>query len=539
VADLFRYLLIYLFFNTISFFAYSQGIGTHADSLQGYLRAERLNYNVHHYDLRVEIDPASGSISGACKISFHWTGATSSELQIDLFSQFIIDSIVSSGQLLAYRRDGNAFFIERPDSNDLEVFYHGKPQVAIQPPWQGGFVWSKDGNGNSWGGVACEGIGASSWWPLKDHPSDEPDSMDIRFIVPRPFTIASNGILLETSELTDERRLFYFKVNCPINAYNVTFYLGDYTYVSDSYMGLSGKLNLKYYFLKEDLDGKVKYFKHQTARMLRAFEYYFGPYPCYTDGYGLAEAPYWGMEHQGMIAYGNNLQLLPDYGFDFILVHESGHEWFGNSISCDDHAEMWIHEGFTTYSEALYVEYYQGNRKSLQYLLSQKEKISGNYPLIGSRDIHHQHKDADIYYKGTWFLHTLRNVFHDDKAWFRALREFSASHTFQVIDTQDVLRHFQKYTKVPLASIFAVYLYQLELPKLRLYMDIEGEWKSEWLQVGNSGFGMPVYGRDGKRIDPDGILDKAPTLRQKDIEYVKHRYLIDIQQVKIELIESK
>jgi aminopeptidase N len=364
---------------------------------------------------------------------------------------------------------------------------------------------------------------------LKDHLSDEPDSMDIRYIIPSHLKIASNGRLTDSLELDNNRMLWHFKVQCPINSYNVTFYLGDYLPFRDRYKGKAGNLDLKYYFLKDQFDRKVRFFKRETPKMLKAFEHYFGPYPCYSDGYGLAEAPYWGMEHQGMIAYGNHLKLLPKYKFDFILVHESGHEWFGNSVSCDDHAEMWIHEGFTTYSEALYVEYYQGYLKSLAYLTEQRQRIEGKYPILSMRDINYQQKDADIYYKGTWFIHTLRHVIQNDKIWFHAILSFSQNFRHRVIKTEDVLGHFQKFTDVPLTPIFNQYLKYTSIPELEFYHDADGIFQSRWLRVELDDFHMPVYGSKGNRLDPHGVSQGKFVVRQRDIDFVRSRYLIDIR----------
>ena len=305
--------------------------------------------------------------------------------------------------------------------------------------------------------------------------------------------------------------------------------MGDYLPSFDRYKGKLGLLDLKYYFLKDQYIEKLRYFKREVPKMLKAFEHYFGPYPCYSDGYGLAEAPYWGMEHQGMIAYGNQLKLLPKYKFDFILVHESGHEWFGNSISCDDHAEMWIHEGFTTYSEALYVEYYQGYSKSLAYLAEQRNRIEGKYPMLGMRDINYQHKDADMYYKGTWFIHTLRQIVQNDKTWFHAIFSFSQNFHHRVIKTEDVLGHFQKYTDVPLTPIFNQYLKYTSIPELEYYPEADGSLRSRWSRVEADDFQMPVYGFKGNRLDPHGVSQSKFVVSKRDINYVRRRYLIDIK----------
>lgn len=506
-----------------------QHSSTFSDVLRGNLSVERSNYDVHHYDLKLEIFPESGVISGKCRISYHWLGNDQGEMQIDLFSHYIIDSVVSSEGKVLFRRQENAFFISRPLSDWVEVYYHGKPQVAKNPPWEGGFVWSEDKQGKYWAGVACEGLGASAWWPMKDHLSDEPDSMDIHYIIPSHIRVASNGRLVDSFQLDNASSLWHFQVQCPINSYNVTFYLGDYLPFNATYKGKAGILDLKYYFLKDQYAEKVRFFKREVPRMLNAFEHYFGPYPCYSDGYGLAEAPYWGMEHQGMIAYGNQMKLLPKYKFDFILVHESGHEWFGNSISCDDHAEMWIHEGFTTYSEALYVEHYQGYLKSLTYLGAQRKKIVGAYPILGPRNVNYRQKDADIYYKGSWFIHTLRHIFHNDISWFNAILSFSQNNRYRIMRSDDVVDHFQKYTHVPLAPIFDQYLKAIEIPELELYQDGDGKWKSRWLNVMDSGFYLPVYGRKGKRLDPHGISGGERKVRKSELDYVERRYLIQIR----------
>ena len=478
---------------------------TQADSLRGMLRPERTCYDVTFYDLHLKIDTTDKTISGYNEIHFT-TINDFKRLQIDLFANMTIDSIVFKGQTLPYERIANAVFINFPTTivkntkTKFKVHYHGKPPIAKRPPWDGGFTWSRDINQKWWVAVTCEGLGASVWWPNKDHLSDEPDSMSISFAIPNGYNCVSNGRLRSTQKEGDAYTRFNWFVSYPINNYDVTLSIGDYTHFSDTYKAADGDtLSLDYFVLPENVE-KAKIQFQQVKTMLACYEKYFGKYPFWRDGYKLIETPHLGMEHQSAIAYGNHYlrgylggRIPDDMNWDFIIIHESGHEYFGNAISCKDHAEMWLHEGFTTYLEALYVEYTMSYLDAQRYLEYQKRFFSHDQPIIGPRNVNFD-PTSDIYFKGSWILHTLRNAINDDKLWFDILHSFFQKYKYQTIDNADFTNYINQRTKKDYSPFFDEYLHYVNIPKLQYKTkqkgnDLQLEYK--W-QVEVTGFNMPI-----------------------------------------------
>ena len=404
---------------------------TEADTLRGMLRPERTCYDVTFYDLQIKVDIDNRYISGYNEIHFK-TISDFSKIQIDLFENMKITKIVFERNNLNFVRIHNAVFIDFPQqnkgvTNSFRVYYEGYPRTAKRAPWDGGFTWSKDKNGNPWVAVSCEGIGASLWFPNKDHLSDEPDSVRIGVAVPNDLTCVSNGNLENTISEKDYKR-FNWLVSYPINNYNITLNIADYAHFSDTYKSEDGEnLALDYYVLPENLIKAKKHFE-QVKPMLAAYEKFFGKYPFWDDGFALVETPYLGMEHQSAIAYGNQYKrgylggMIPNgINFDYIIIHESGHEYWGNSISCGDHAEMWIHESFCTYSEALYVEYMYNYKEAIRYLNFQRNFVENRKPILGPMNVNFDGWDhSDHYYKGALILNTLRSSINDDKkmVWF-------------------------------------------------------------------------------------------------------------------------
>jgi aminopeptidase N len=475
-------ILVFLFL----FISFSKNFAqfTRQDSLRGTLSPIRACYDVTFYDLKLKVIPLSQSIEGSNTIYYKST-TDFKKMQIDLFANMQIINILQNEKPLKFTREGNAVFINFADiqkkgkNYSIKIDYHGKPQIARNPPWDGGFSWKKDLNGKDWIVVSCEGTGASLWFPNKDHLSDEPDSVRITCAVPKGLTCVSNGNLRSTKELKNEVQLsdnkqldginplpfteFEWLVSYPINNYNITLNIADYANFKDVYTAQDGeKLDLDYYVLKPNLEKAKAHFK-QVKPMLACYEKYFGKYPFWKDGYALVETPYWGMEHQSAVAYGNNYKFN-EYGFDFIIIHESGHEYFGNSISCNDHAEMWIHESFTTYMEALYVECTQGYEKSIKYLEKQKVGIRNGEPLIGPIGVNYPQPDSDIYYKGTWMLHTLRNVVNNDKIWFETLKGLTKKFKISNVATQQIIDYFNEKTGKNLTPYFDMYLRTKHIP---------------------------------------------------------------------------
>jgi aminopeptidase N len=539
---------------------------SYQDSLRGGLRKERA-YNVKYYDLNLKIDISTQSISGFNKITFQNIDLDS-VLQLDLFENFEIDSIVyqikNTTQTLRNRREGKVIWVELPTEirNSLNykldtskenktneiitVFYHGKPRNAVNPPWDGGFTWNKKANEKPWVTVSCQGLGASSWFPLKDHLSDKPDSVRMYFEVPKDLFCVSNGDLISINKDTKNKEYigYEWKTSHPIASYNMTLNVGDYAHFEDEYVSNIKRTNpinrvskqdsltsikLDYYVIKGNEKKAKPYFKSQVKPMLEAFEYYFGEYPFEKDGYALVETPYWGMEHQSCVAYGNNYKLNP-FGFDFIIIHESGHEFFGNSISANDNAELWIHESFTTYSEALFVEYFQGKEKAIDYLETQKTKIINQDVILAPLDVNYDNwLGADMYYKGSWMLHSLRSVVDNDVLWFATIKDFYQTHKHSHINTEQVINFFNQETGKNLSPIFNFYLTNKEIPVLEYEILEEDDkvflsyyWKVNKEEGNNKNidFNMPIEvflgGKDEEEKE-SFVLNATTTIQKLDI----------------------
>lgn len=460
---------------------------TEADTLRGMLRPERTCYDVKFYDLEVSIDPQNKSIKGSNTIVYYVKRGFNM-LQIDLFKNMEIDKITHKGKNVVFHRRHDAVFVDLGDMQEenitdtIVVHYHGNPRVAVNAPWDGGFTWTKDRNAKDWISVSCEGLGASVWFPNKDHLSDEPDSMRIRCTVPQPLVCISNGILRSETKHKGKKKnpsttTYEWFVSYPINNYNVTLYIGDYVHFSDTFVSPfdSSKLALDYYVLSYNLDKAKKQFK-ETHQTLFVMEKYLDKYPFFNDGFALVESPYLGMEHQSAIAYGNKFQ--PGYmgsypegiPFDYIIMHEAAHEWWGNSITCNDHAELWIHESFTTYMEAVYVEETYGPEAADRYLRYQRQSIYNSQPIIGPKDVNFNKHNNDIYYKGSAMLHTLRNSFGSDERWWKFLKTFYQKHKISNITSKDFIDFVNQYNSEEnrnYDAFFKQYLYSNTIPTLQ------------------------------------------------------------------------
>jgi aminopeptidase N len=470
-------ILFLFFFYTLSGLAYGQTTlnrtFTHEDSLRGHLNEFRSCYDVKYYDLEVYVNIISKSIAGENRITMMATRSFE-QLQLDLFRNMMLDSIIYKGGKLNFNREGDAFFVRFPEVIpkdaviSLSVFYHGQPIIAVNPPWSGGFVWEKDSLDRDWIGIACEGTGASLWWPNKDHLSDEPESMRISIIAPDSLMAVSNGLLKKVTPLGEHRKEWIWEVSYPINNYNVTLNLAHYGYFQDIYRNPESELlPLDYYVLDYNLNKARTHFI-QVKDMLSCFEHYLGRFPFWNDGYTLVETPYWGMEHQSAIAYGNNYENN-EYGFDFIIVHESAHEYWGNSVTVRDHAELWIHESFATYMEVLYVEYFQGRRKAQQYLNDQRKMIYNVKPILGPLEVNYNEwNDADMYYKGSWMLHSIRNTLNDDSLWFKMLKATYQEFKYRNITSSDLINYMDGMTSYDLKPIFRQFLTTTGIPTLKV-----------------------------------------------------------------------
>ena len=475
-----RYISLIFLSLIFSFSAVSQEF-TYSDSLRGNLSELRLCYDVFYYDLNVTVDDHQQKLINSSNTIHAIAISSFQKIQIDLFESLKIHSIEFEEKILEFERIHNAVFVNFPrvinvnEKINFKVMYSGKPRVAVNPPWDGGFSWEKDKNGNSWIGVSCQGLGASSWWPCKDHQSDEPDSMNITSTVRYPLQVISNG--KKKSDKTFFSDILQSKANksswfvsYPINNYNVTLCVGDYKYFNDYHVNNYDTLELDYYVLKYNYNKAKDHFQ-QVKPMLECFEKYFGPYPFYKDGYTLIETPYLGMEHQSAIAYGNNYlpgyngnrQFISGLDFDYIIIHETGHEWWGNSITTNDIADMWIHEGFCTYSEVLYVECMYGYDIMLDYVNNQKRSVRNDKPIIGPYNVNKKGSN-DMYQKGSLMLHTLRSLIDNDSLWFSIIKGISEEFKYQIVDGVEIIEYINEKVDLDLLYFFQQYLYKSEIP---------------------------------------------------------------------------
>ncbi len=452
------------------------------DSIRGTLSKYRTCFDVKRYHLSVYFDETTPEIFGSNIISFDCIADTDT-IQLDLFENMAILEVNYQDQILSYNRFFNAFQIigcgfKAGNSYQIEVKYKGIPKIAKNAPWDGGFTWSEDVKGRFWAGVSCEGLGASVWWPNKDHLSDNPDfGMKMDYYIMNPhLSIIGNGQFRGLSKEGDYYK-HSWEITYPITNYNVSFYIGHYSFFEDTYYTSAGTpIQLNYYVLDYNLE-KAKIHFQQVHEILAALELFFGPYPFIEDGYKLVEAPYLGMEHQSAIAYGNNFQrgylggrIPANQDWDYLIMHETGHEWWGNSISCTDHADMWIHEAMTTYSEALFVEAIYGKPAYTEYLLMQRPWIRNLDPIQGPLDVNFDgFKSSDIYYKGAWIYHTLRNLVDDDLLWKDMLLAFYEKYKYSKVTSAEIYQYFKEIFKFSNVNAFIEqYFFSTFVPKLSI-----------------------------------------------------------------------
>lgn len=488
---------------------------TRQDTLRGSVTPERAWWDVVKYDLHVTPDFSDFTLRGSNTIYFRLVKKKADRMQIDLQDPLIIDSAILNTVPLRFSRDGNAWFIEMPkgslpksisgnkDEHQLRIVYHGVPKPALRAPWDGGIVWKKDKNGNPWIGTACQGLGASVWWPCKDHQSDEPDQgVSISVTAPDTLMNISNGRLKEVKSDGKGNKIWTWVVTKPINTYNVTMNIGKYVHFADSLQGEKGTLDLDYYVLDYNLAKAKKQFE-QVKPMLRAFEYWFGPYPFYEDGYKLVESNYLGMEHQSAVAYGND--YLNGYRgtdlsrtgwgnkWDFIIIHESGHEWYGNNITTKDIADMWVHEGFTNYSETLYTDYMFGTEAGDAYVQGIRRNISNDIPIIGK---YHVNKEGsgDMYYKASNMIHMVKQIIGDKSAFRTLLRDMNRTYYHKTVTGAEIEDFISKRTGFNLGKMFDQYLRTTQIPTLEYYLETENNTQVLNYRWANciEGFNMPI-----------------------------------------------
>jgi aminopeptidase N len=478
---------------------------TRANVLRGAYGPYRVNNDLLFYHLDVRVDPEKQTISGKNSIRFKML-QDGTRIQLDLHPALDIDKILLGATPLRYVRDSGAVFVDFPDTlhdgqeYTIDFYYSGHP---LQTARFGGFTFGKDPAGRPWIYTACEDIGASVWWPNKDQWRDEVENMQISVAIPNGLVDVSNGKFMGKTDLGDGYTRWDWLVQYPINNYDVSLNIGNYVHFSDHL----GDLPLDFYVLPEDLDKAKKQFV-QAKGMIEAYQHYFGEYPFQKDGYKLIEVPYSGMEHQSAVTYGNHFSngyLGRDWTgvgvspkFDFIIIHESGHEWFGNSVSAADRSDMWIHEGWTTYLEVLYVEYTFGHEDAIKYVNGYRSKVQNREPIIAERGIAAT-PPQDMYFKGALFLNTLRSVVNDDARWFALIHDFYQHFKYQNIMTEDVVAYFNQQTGMNLTPLFDQYLRHTAIPTLELkFNEADGTVDYRW-QADEPDFAMPI--RVGKKTD--------------------------------------
>lgn len=538
---------VFLMLFLVASLAAQDRVFTRQDTLRGSITPGRAWWDLTYYHLSIQVNPGDSTFVGSNLIGYRVI-EPAGMMQIDLQPPMAITRISQHGIDQEFVRDGNAWFVQLSDKQEsgeieyLLVEFRGKPRVSNRPPWEGGVSWKTDQNGHPFVATANQGDGASLWWPCKDHPYDEPDSMLISITVPDPLMNVSNGRLRKHEHHPNGSNTSHWFVSNPINNYGVNINVGDYIHFGDVYKGEKGNLDCDYWVLSYHEKKAKRHFK-QAHLTLEAFEYWFGPYPFYEDSYKLVEVPYPGMEHQSSVTYGNGFKngyggrdvSRSGYGmkFDFIIVHESGHEWFANSITNWDIADMWIHESFIAYSENLFVDYYWGKEASAAYCRGTRLNISNDRPIIGIYDVNYE-GSGDMYAKGANMLHTLRQLVDDDRKWRTVLRGLNEEFYHQTVNTRQIENYLMEQTGLNLQSFFDQYLRDTRIPTFE-YALYDGKMRYRW---GNcvEGFAMklklsingqvhwidplqrwqelPLNGPDPKiEVDPDFYVAVFPLAR--------------------------
>ena len=536
----FIFSLLILFSNHI----FSQGlmedklIPSRQDSLRGSITTEREWWDLTYYHLDIEVNPDKKYIQGSNTVGYKVL-RSHQIMQIDLQEPMKITSVEFEGKKLEFTREGNAYFIKiesdqhQGDINYLKINYEGFPKEAVRAPWDGGLSWKKDINGNHFVATSCQGLGASVWWPNKDHMYDEVDSMLISVNVPKKLTNVSNGRLRSVEEFENTKTFNWFVSN-PINNYGVNINIGDYVKFSEIYDGEKGKLDIDSYVLSYNLEKAKNQFK-QVPMMIEAFEYWFGPYPFYEDSFKIVEVPYLGMEHQSSITYGNEFKNgylgrdLSGTGwglkFDYIIIHEGGHEWFANNITYKDIADMWIHEGFTCYSENLYLDYFFGVEAASEYVIGTRRGISNKKPIIGQYDVNRE-GSSDMYSKGANLLHTIRQIVNDDELWRETLRGLNKEFYHKTVTTEEIEKYISKTVNYDLSSVFDQYLRDIRIPTLEYKIE-DNRMFYRWTNV-IDGFNMPIeikINNKSKLIYPSEKFDFLK-LKENSIEFDEDYYVL-------------
>ena len=499
-----RCISLLLIFTTLSSGLAQQTNFSKQDTLRGSITPERVWWDLLHYNLDFKVSPSSKSIEGSNLIRYEVL-SQNQLMQIDLQPPMEITSVLENNKELNYNREGNVYYIQLKKNqqigaiNEITIHFKGAPKISNNPPWDDGFTWEKDNNGTDFIATSCQGGGSSIWWPSKDHMYDEPDQgIELSITAPKHLISVSNGRHIQTKENSNKTNTSTWKVINPINNYGVNINIGDYVHFTEEYKGKKGVLDCDYYVVSYNLEKAKKQFK-EVSRTLEAFEHWFGPYPFYEDSYKLVEVPYLGMEHQSSVTYGNGYKNgykgidLSGTGwglkFDFIIVHESGHEWFANNITNIDIADMWIHESFTAYSENLFLDYHFGTEASNAYVTGTRKNIQNDKPIIGNYNVNNS-GSSDMYYKGANMLHTLRQIIDNDKKWRSILVGLNKDFYHQTVTTQQIENYINKYFEIDLKPFFNQYLRTIKIPALNYKLE-NNNLLYKWSNVVD-GFSIPI-----------------------------------------------
>jgi aminopeptidase N len=499
-----RCISLLLIFTTLSSGLAQQSNFSKQDTLRGSITPERVWWDLLHYNLDFKVSPSSKSIEGSNLIRYEVL-SQNQLMQIDLQPPMEITSVLENNKELNYNREGNVYYIQLKKNqqigaiNEITIHFKGAPKISNNPPWDDGFTWGKDNNGTDFIATSCQGGGSSIWWPSKDHMYDEPDQgIELSITAPKHLISVSNGRHIQTKENSNKTNTSTWKVINPINNYGVNINIGDYVHFTEEYKGKKGVLDCDYYVVSYNLEKAKKQFK-EVSRTLEAFEHWFGPYPFYEDSYKLVEVPYLGMEHQSSVTYGNGYKNgykgidLSGTGwglkFDFIIVHESGHEWFANNITNIDIADMWIHESFTAYSENLFLDYHFGTEASNAYVTGTRKNIQNDKPIIGNYNVNNS-GSSDMYYKGANMLHTLRQIIDNDKKWRSILVGLNKDFYHQTVTTLQIENYIDKYFEIDLKPFFNQYLRTIKVPTLDYKLE-NNNLLYKWSNVVD-GFSIPI-----------------------------------------------
>ncbi len=511
---------------------------TKIDTLKGSNTEFRNFWDVKKYDIVLEPNFEAKSIKGSNKISLTIEkDIVNPVFQIDLQSPMKADKITATFPITEKKVDGDFIFLttkkkfKKGEKFTIDIEYSGNPVIAKHAPWDGGWMFTKDKNGNPWTTAADEGIGASIWLPVKDIWSDEPDNgITFKIITPKDLVGVGNGRLIKEENLGDKKS-WLWEVKSPINDYSIIPSIGKYVNFKDTFDGEKGKLDLDYWVLDYNLDKAKKQFE-QVKPMMKAFEHWFGPYPFYEDSYKLVESPHLGMEHQSNVAYGNKYQNgylgrdLSGTGiglkWDYIIIHETGHEWFANNITAKDQADMWIHESFTTYSETLFVDYNYGKAEGNKYLQGLRQNIQNDKPIIGTYGIRNE-GSGDMYPKGANMIHTIRQVINNDEKFRQILRGMNKDFYHQTITTKQIEDYFIQKSGIDLKSIFDQYLRTVKIPTLE-YKQNGNQLTYKWTNVVPN-LKLPIRLADGQELKPTEQNQTTTLKSDQPVEFDKNYYI--------------